>query len=261
MLNPNKLRLLVLRLVYEKQSGHIGGSFSLAEIISHLYNNFDLTNSGEKSDKLVLSKGHAVPIVYAALHELGLISDHEFSLFREINSPLQGHPDKLKLKQIHATTGSLGQGLSISIGHAIGMKVKGITKKCFCIIGDGEMQEGQIWESLMLAPKYNLDNLICIVDYNRSQNDDLTDNILSLEPLRTKIESFNWEFLSMDGHNTEEIEFIFNKVSNSTNNKPKFIQANTIKGKGVSFMAENPEWHAKAPTLEEYEQACKELSC
>ena len=166
-INPNKLRKHVLDMVYNKQSGHIGGCFSIAEVITYLYNNYDLIN--DSKDKLILSKGHAVPIIYAALYELGLLKTLEN--FREINSPLQGHPDKQRLKYMHATTGALGQGLSISIGHALSYKLQEKNNKVFCILGDGELQEGQIWEAFMLAPKYKLDNLVCFVDYNKAQND------------------------------------------------------------------------------------------
>ena len=140
-INPNKLRKHVLDMVYEKQSGHIGGSFSIAELTAYLYSNYDLLNSNK--DKLILSKGHAVPILYAALYELGVIDTLEN--FREINSPLQGHPDKIRLPYMHATTGALGQGLSIAIGHALACKTKNLSNSIFCILGDGELQEGQIW--------------------------------------------------------------------------------------------------------------------
>ena len=148
-----------------------------------MYSNFDLTSDKKYSPKLILSKGHAVPILYAVLFELGLITNEEISLFREINSPLQGHPDKNKLKFMHATTGSLGQGLSISIGHALGLKMNSSLNPCFCIVGDGEIQEGQIWEAFMLAPKFKLNNLIVFIDYNGSQNDGFVKNTLDLEPI------------------------------------------------------------------------------
>jgi transketolase len=144
---PNKLRQTVLTMVHGNGSGHIGGSFSIAEAVAYLYSNFNLIEGD--GDKLVLSKGHSIPIVYAALYELGLISDDDLKKFRQIDSPLQGHPHKLALPYIHASTGSLGQGLSIAIGHAMGMRMRGQTTKSFCIIGDGESQEGQIWEALM----------------------------------------------------------------------------------------------------------------
>lgn len=181
-INPNKLRKHVLDMVYEKQSGHIGGSFSMAEITAYLYNNYDLITPNK--DKFILSKGHAVPILYAALYELGHIDT--LDNFREVNSPLQGHPDKERLNLMHATTGALGQGLSIAIGHALACKTKNLDNKIFCVLGDGEVQEGQIWEALMLAPKYKLDNLVCFIDYNKSQNDGYVKDILDMGDLGEK---------------------------------------------------------------------------
>lgn len=259
MLNPNNLRKHVLKMVYEKQSGHIGGSFSLAELISVLYSNFDLTSGLDDSAKLVLSKGHAAPILYAALYELGFLTDIEMATFREVDSVLQGHPDKCRLKYMHATTGSLGQGLSISIGYALAMKMKKIEQPTFCILGDGEMQEGQIWEGLMLAPKFKLDNLICFVDCNGSQNDGLVDDILSLKPLDEKIKSFGWNVVIADGHNITELEQIIQKAFLTKDETPTCVILNTKKGYGVSFM-NNPEWHAKAPNKSEYEKAMEELN-
>lgn len=260
MINPNKLRKHVLRMVFEKKSGHIGGSFSLAELISYLYSNFDLVSDEKDSAKLILSKGHSVPIIYAVLYELGCIKEEEFSLFREINSPLQGHPDKLRLKFLHATTGSLGQGLSIAIGHALGLKINNSSKPIFCILGDGEIQEGQIWEGFMLAPKFKLNNLITFIDYNGAQSDDLVSKTLDLEPLKQKISSFNWNVISISGHNIDEIsESIKNNLHNNQQ-KPTCVILNTKKGYGVSFM-QKPEWHSKVPTEEEYKKAIEELNC
>ena len=166
-INPNVLRKKVIDMVVAKQSGHIGGAFSMAELTSVLYEDYDI---GGK-DKLILSKGHAVPIIYAVLHELGQISDDDLDLFREIDSPLQGHPDKLRLPLMDATTGSLGQGLSIAIGHSLGKNLRGEDGTVFCVLGDGELQEGQVWEGLMYYPKTQLKNLVCIVDWNKGQND------------------------------------------------------------------------------------------
>jgi transketolase len=250
--NPNKLRKHVLDMVYEKQSGHIGGSFSLAEVISYLYNNYNLITPNK--DKLILSKGHAVPILYAVLYELGHIDTLEN--FREVNSPLQGHPDKTRLDLMHATTGALGQGLSIAIGHALACKTKDLDNNIFCIIGDGEVQEGQIWEAFMLAPKYELDNLICFIDYNKAQNDGYVKDILDMGDLKEKIKSFGWDTHVIDGHDLEDIDHACTLQNN--HKKPVCIILDTIKGKGVSFM-EEPEWHAKAPNKEEYNNALKEL--
>lgn len=248
-IDPNKLRKHILDMVYNKQSGHIGGSFSICELISYLYSEYDIINK----DKLILSKGHAVPALYAVLFEMGYIEN--LNSFREVNSSLQGHPVKDKLKYMHATTGSLGQGLSISIGHALASKMKKIDNKIFCIIGDGEIQEGQLWEAFMFGKKYKLDNLICFIDYNKAQNDGYINDIMPLENLYDKIKSFGWDVMNINGHDINEI-----KMSLIEKNKdlPKCVILNTIKGKGVSFM-ENHEWHAKVPTEDEYNKAKKEL--
>jgi len=253
MLNPNQLRLKVLNMVYTKKSGHIGGSFSIAELISVLYSDYDVCGG---RDKLILSKGHAVPIIYAALHELGKISDEELNLFREIDSPLQGHPDKLKLPLMDATTGSLGQGLSIGIGHALAKKIKKESGKVFCILGDGEIQEGQNWEAIMYAPKENLTNLICIIDYNKGQSEGSPDETLPIyHNLTQKISSFGWDCKDIDGHDLSSIEA---SIKNTSNSKPTCIILNTLKGKGVSFI-ENEKWHSSIPNKEQYEKALEEL--
>lgn len=248
-IEPNKLRKHILDMVYTKQSGHIGGSFSICELISYLYSEYDLINR----DKLILSKGHAVPALYAALFEMGYLK--EIDSFREIDSSLQGHPVRERLNFMHATTGSLGQGLSISIGHALASKMKELNNKVFCIVGDGEIQEGQCWEAFMLASKYKLDNLVCFVDYNKAQNDGYIKDIMPLDILSDKIKSFGWNVLEIDGHNIDEIEKSLKSIKS---NIPNCIIMNTIKGKGVSFM-ENHEWHARVPTEKEYNQAKKEL--
>ena len=245
-------------MVYEKRSGHIGGSFSLAEVIAYLYSNFNLTSDEKNAAKLILSKGHAVPIIYAVLYELGLITDGDISLFREINSPLQGHPDKIRLKYLHATTGSLGQGLSIAIGHAIGLKLMYSSSPCFCIVGDGEMQEGQIWEAFMLAPKFKLNNLIVFVDDNGSQNDGFVKDTLDLEPITDKILAFNWNVISISGHDMDEIEVAVKNGLDKNQENPTCIVMKTQKGKGVSFL-QDPVWHAKVPNEEEYKKALEEL--
>ena len=260
MINPNKLRKHVLRMIYEKKSGHIGGSFSLAELISFLYSNFNLISNEKDSPKLILSKGHTVPIIYAVLYELGCISEDDLSLFREIDSPLQGHPDKLRLPLLDATTGSLGQGLSIAIGHSIGKNLRKEDGTVFCVLGDGELQEGQVWEALMYYPKTKLTNLICIIDWNKGQSDSFVSNTLDLEPLKEKIISFNWNVVSISGHNLDEIESSVIDNLHNLQEKPTCVLLNTKKGKGVSFM-QSPEWHAKVPNEEEYQKALEELNC
>ena len=253
-INPNVLRKKVIDMVVAKQSGHIGGAFSMAELTSVLYEDFDI---GGK-DKLILSKGHAVPIIYAVLHELGQITDEELNLFREIDSPLQGHPDKLRLPLMDATTGSLGQGLSIAIGHSLGKKLRNEEGTVFCILGDGELQEGQIWESLMYYPKTELKNLICIVDWNKGQNDGYSkDFSIMYDNLKERINSFGWDTKVIDGHDSQLIREEL-QIKTDYFEKPLCLILDTIKGKGVSFM-EDPSWHCKVPTEEEYEIAMKEL--
>ena len=240
-------------MVVAKQSGHIGGAFSMAELTSVLYEDYDI---GGK-DKLILSKGHAVPIIYAVLHELGQISDDDLDLFREIDSPLQGHPDKLRLPLMDATTGSLGQGLSIAIGHSLGKNLRGEDGTVFCVLGDGELQEGQVWEGLMYYPKTQLKNLVCIVDWNKGQNDGYTkDFSVMYDNLKERISSFGWDTRLVNGHDMDAIKTTL--TLNEYDGKPLCIILDTIKGKGVSFM-EDPAWHCKVPTEEEYEIAMKEL--
>jgi len=251
-INPNILRKKVIDMVVAKQSGHIGGAFSMAELTSVLYEDYEI---GGK-DKLILSKGHAVPIIYAVLHETGQISDEDLDLFREIDSPLQGHPDKLRLPLMDATTGSLGQGLSIAIGHSLGKKLKNEDGTIFCVLGDGELQEGQVWEALMHYPKTKMNNMICIIDWNKGQNDGYTkDFSIMYDNLEERVSSFGWTTKVIDGHDMSAIRKSFEEVEVD---KPLCVILDTIKGKGVSFM-EHPSWHCKVPTEEEYEIAMKEL--
>ncbi len=251
-INPNILRKKVIDMVVAKQSGHIGGAFSMAELTSVLYEDYEI---GGK-DKLILSKGHAVPIIYAVLHETGQISDEDLDLFREIDSPLQGHPDKLRLPLMDATTGSLGQGLSIAIGHSLGKKLKNEDGTIFCVLGDGELQEGQVWEALMHYPKTKMNNMICIIDWNKGQNDGYTkDFSIMYDNLEERVSSFGWTTKVIDGHDMGAIRKSFEEVEVD---KPLCVILDTVKGKGVSFM-EHPSWHCKVPTEEEYEIAMKEL--
>ena len=254
-INPNILRKKVMDMVVAKQSGHIGGAFSMAELTAVLYEDYDI---GGK-DKLILSKGHAVPILYAVLHELGKITDEELDLFREIDSPLQGHPDKLRLPLMDATTGSLGQGLSIAIGHSLGKNLKNEDGKVFCVLGDGELQEGQVWEALMYYPKTSLNNMICIVDWNKGQNDGYSkDFSIMYDNLQERITSFGWDTRLVNGHDMREIRDVIGQYYLLQPEKPLCIILDTIKGKGVSFM-EDPAWHCKVPTEEEYKITMKEL--
>ena len=240
-------------MIFEKKSGHIGGSFSIAELVAFLYNEFDLFNC----NKIILSKGHAVPIIYAALLEKEIISNEEINTFREINSRLQGHPVHWLLPELYATTGSLGQGLSIAVGHALSKKIKNEDGFVFCILGDGEMQEGQIYEALMFISKIKLNNLIIFLDSNGAQNDDYTENIMPLN-IQELINSFDIDYYEIiDGNNYDN--YLKIKFDLTNGHKPKFINLNTIKGKGVSFM-EGSEWHSKIPNQTEFDLAMEELN-
>lgn len=238
-------------MIYNAQSGHIGGSFSIAETIAYLFNNYKFVND-KQHDILILSKGHAAPILYAALYLDNKIDENELKTFREINSRLEGHPVKNKIPEVFATTGSLGQGLSIAVGHAIAKKMLNLSGKVFCIIGDGELQEGQIWETLVFLNSYPLDNLYILLDNNGAQNDGLTKQFKNLNYI---LREFNFEWSELNGNDIKELEYI----TNMNNNKTKFITLQTIKGYGVSFM-QTPEWHGKIPNKDEYERAMNELS-
>lgn len=252
-ISPNLLRRKVLEMVYNKKSGHIGGSFSLAELVAVLYADYDIGGL----DKLILSKGHAVPILYAALNVLGKISDEELNTFREINSRLQGHPDKVRMSLMDATTGSLGQGLSIAIGHALGKSLKSEGGVVFCVLGDGELQEGQVWEALSYFPKTKLTNLVCVVDWNKAQSDGFCKDFnLMYENLQERMRSFGWDCRVVDGHNMEKIR---TQICWRTA-QPLCLVLDTVKGKGVSFMENDPSWHSRVPTNDEYQRATKELS-
>jgi len=260
----NELRVLTLKAIYNAQSGHIGGSFSCAEIITVLYFYKLKINPKdplwEDRDRFILSKGHAAPMLYSALAKRGFFSEEELvNSLRKIGSRFQGHPDMRKTPGVEMTTGSLGQGLSVAIGIALGAKY--IDKKSFrvyTLLGDGELNEGQVWEAFMSASKYKLDNLACICDRNRVQLDGYTEEIMPLEPLRLKIEAFGWEVLEIDGHNIEAIIRALD-YGETVKNKPTCIIAYTVKGKGVSFMEDTHKWHGRPPNRDEYEEALKEL--
>ena len=243
-------------MVYEAKSGHIGGSFSLAELFAYLYSEYNLTDPNNKDgDILILSKGHAAPIIYATLNQIGVLTDDDIKTFRQIDSKLQGHPHCIDIPEVHASTGSLGQGLSIAIGRALAKKKLNNKGRVFCIIGDGEMQEGQVWEALLFLGNQEDLNITIILDDNKYQNDNTTDSTLSLGKIKNKIESFNIKYHIADGQSVEKISSVFR----STNNQISFIHLETIKGAGVEFM-NGGEWHAKIPNKEEYEKALKELN-
>lgn len=258
-----ELRKSAITMIYEAQSGHPGGSLSAADIITALYfkeMNIDPTNpKWEDRDRFVLSKGHVCPILYAALGKLGYFPKEYLHKLRQEGSILQGHPDMKKCPGIDISTGSLGQGLSCAVGMAIASKRDNRDYRVFAMVGDGECDEGQIWEAVMAGYKYKLDNLIVFVDNNKLQLDGTCDEIMPNIDLGKRFEAFGYEVFYIDGHNMEEIVATLDKIRASHNNLPKAIIADTIKGCGVSFMENQLGWHGVAPNDEEYKQAMEEL--
>ena len=260
----NNIRMDILEEVYNAKSGHIGGAFSIADILTVLY--FNEMNIDAKipdspdRDRLVLSKGHASAALYAALAEKGYIDKEELKTFRNIDSNLQGHPDMKKVPGVDMTTGSLGQGLSVANGMAILSKLDSRGYRVYCILGDGELQEGQVWEASMTAEKYQLDNLCVIVDANELQLTDSTMNVkgINYNDIEQKFRAFGFQTVLIDGHNIESIIRALT-IAEMTKGKPTVIICKTIKGKGVSFMENQIDWHGKAPNDEEYEMAVNEL--
>lgn len=258
----NKIRQDVIKAVYNAKSGHPGGSLSIAEILAVLY--FNQMNIDEKNprakerDRLVLSKGHTSPALYSALALRGFFDEEELINFRKIDSNLQGHPDMWKIPGVDASTGSLGQGLSIANGMALGSKLNQEGIRVYCICGDGEIEEGQIWEAAMTSAHYKLDNLCLIIDNNNLQIDGKVSNVMNIYPIDEKFKSFGFETINVDGHNIQELISAFEQAK-KIKGKPTVIIANTIKGKGVSFMENEAEWHGKPPNDEQYKQAMLEL--
>lgn len=257
-----KVRQGIIKSVYNAKSGHPGGSLSIADILTVLYFNqmhVDPQNPNAKErDRLVLSKGHTAPALYSVLALRGYFDLEEVTTLRKIDSRLQGHPDMKKIPGVDATTGSLGQGLSIANGMAIASKLNSEGVRVYCICGDGEIEEGQIWEAAMSSSHYKLDNLCLIVDNNNLQIDGRVDEVMNIYPIDKKFKEFGFEVINVDGHNIEELIRAFDSAK-KIKGKPTAIIANTIKGKGVSFMENVAGWHGKAPNYEEYALAMKEL--
>lgn len=258
-----RLRIEIVKMIGAAGSGHPGGSLSEVELLSALYFRVlrhDPTRpTWEDRDRFILSKGHGVPALYAVLAEAGYIDPKLLPTLRKLNSPLQGHPDKRMLPILEASTGSLGQGISIAIGMALAAKMDKKDWRTFVMVGDGEMQEGQNWEAAMFAPYHKLNNLTLIIDYNRQQLDDWTAKILDLEPLAEKLKAFNWNVIEVDGHDFSQVIPALEKARANTTERPTAIVSHTVKGKGVSFMENNIKWHGVAPKPEEVEAALKEL--
>ena len=256
------IRKGIIDAVYSNKSGHPGGSLSIADIITVLY--FNQMNIDEKNpkweerDRLVLSKGHCAPALYSALANRGFFDLEDLKTFRNIESNLQGHPDMNKVPGVDMTSGSLGQGLSAANGMAIAGKMDNKDYRVYCILGDGEIEEGQVWEASMTSSKYKLDNLCVIVDNNNLQIDGKIEEVMSSYPIDEKFKNFGFQVINIDGHNIKEIIDAFD-VAKNVKGKPTCIIAKTVKGKGVSFMENKVEWHGKAPSEEEYKIAMEEL--
>jgi len=260
-------RVQIIRMLTHAGSGHPGGSLSVIDLLvaiafGRLRHDPRRPDRADR-DRIVLSKGHAVPALYTVMARAGYFPEEQLITLRKLGSPLQGHPDRVALPGIEAATGSLGQGLSIACGLALGLKLDGSPARVYCILGDGEVQEGQVWEAAMSAPKlgqpdHPLDNLTVIVDYNKIQLDDFTAKILDLEPLVAKWQGFGWPVLEIDGHDLAQIDKALDQAE-ATRGRPTLIVAHTVKGKGVSFMENNPEWHGKSPKPAEAVAAIREI--
>lgn len=257
-----QVRRNILEMVTAAKSGHPGGSLSAVEIMTTLFidtMNIDINNpQKEDRDRFVLSKGHATPVLYGVLAEKGFFPREEIKNFRKINSILQGHPDMKNIPGVDMSSGSLGQGLSVANGMALASKLDNKSNYIYALLGDGEVQEGQIWEAAMSAAHYKLDNVIAFLDFNGLQIDGDLDDVMAVNPLDEKWKAFNWHVQVIDGHNFEEIFAAIESAKNEKG-KPSIIIAKTIKGKGVSFMENKAEWHGSAPSQQQLEQALEEL--
>ena len=260
-------RVQIIRMLTHAGSGHPGGSLSVIDILTTLL--FARMRYDPKRpdwpdrDRVVLSKGHAVPALYSVMARAGYFPESQLITLRKLGSPLQGHPDRVMLPGIEAATGSLGQGLSMAMGMALGLRLDGRPSRVYCVLGDGEIQEGQVWEAAMEAPKlgqpdHPLDNLCVILDYNKIQLDDFVKKVLDLEPVLEKWKGFGWPVLEIDGHDFAQIAKALDQAE-AIKGRPTFIVAHTVKGKAVSFMENDPEWHGKAPKPQEGIRAIREI--
>jgi transketolase len=252
----------ILTMLHKAGSGHPGGSLSAIDIIVALFFHemkMDPKNPyWEDRDRFILSKGHGVPALYATLAKKGAIPREELWTLRQINSRIQGHPDRVLLPFVEASTGSLGQGISIAQGIAMGLKLQKKEARVFCMMGDGETQEGQVWEAALSCPKFKLNNLIAILDNNNGQIDGHVDEVMDLHPIADKWRAFKWNVIEINGHDFDQILGALEKAKAETE-KPTLIWAKTVKGKGVSFMENNIGWHGMAPNKEQLEKALAEV--
>lgn len=258
-----RMRRTSIEMITEAKSGHPGGSLSIAEILVTLY--FDVMRHDpanpkwQDRDRFILSKGHCCPILYAIMAECGYCPEDQLNRLRKLGSMYQGHPDVRFFPALEASTGSLGQGLSLGLGMALAAKLDKSPSRAYVVLGDGEIQEGQIWEAAMFGSFHKVDNVVTIVDYNKIQLDGFVKDILDLEPLADKWKSFGWHTIELDGHNIPALQKAFAEAE-ATKGRPTCIIANTIKGKGVSYMENNPKFHGAAPSADEFKQAMLELA-
>ena len=259
----HELRMLVVKTVHHAANGHIGGSLSEVDILSALFfriMNIDPDDANKSDrDRFILSKGHCTPGYYSTLARRGFFPVEELGHFDELGSRLQGHPDMHKTPGVDISSGSLGQGLSCGIGMALGNKADGIGFTTFVLMGDGELQEGQVWEAVLYAGAHRLPQLVAIVDCNGVQLSARTNDIMALEPLEAKWEAFGWTVLTCDGHDMTDLVKTLERAKNASTDGPVAVIAHTVKGKGVSFMEGKHEWHGKAPNDEEFRAAMAEL--
>jgi transketolase len=257
-----RVRIDIIEMVYRANSGHIGGSLGAVEILVALYHaamRHDPQNPGwADRDRFILSKGHCTPVYYAVLADCGYFPRSDLASFRRPGSHLQGHPYQPKTPGVDASTGTLGLGISTGIGMALAAKLRGQAHRVFILCGDGESQEGQVWEAAMFANKYHLDNVIAFTDRNYLQTDGNSEQVMPLEPLRDKWEAFGWRVDEIDGHHFPSILGAIGRAK-ATPGRPAMILARTVKGKGVSFMENDNHWHGAPPSREQYERAMEEL--
>ena len=258
-----RVRRSIIEMITAAKSGHPGGSLSAVELLVGLY--FDQMKHDPKNpkwtdrDRFILGKGHAAPVLYAVMAEAGYVPKDQLNTLRKMGSIYQGHPDVRFIPALEASTGSLGEGLSVGLGMAFAARLNGSPSRTYVMLGDGEIQEGQIWEAAMFGSFHKLDNIVVLLDYNKIQLDGWVKDIMDLEPIGDKWRAFGWHTITIDGHNPAEVRSAYIEAA-ATKNKPTVVIAHTVKGKGVSFMENNPKFHGTAPNPEEFQKAMAELA-
>ncbi len=262
----SELRTWIIEMLAQAKSGHPGGSLSAIDLLTVLFfkemKGLDPSHPFQERDHFILSKGHAAPALYSVLAKKGFIPYEELKTLRQIGSRLQGHPDRVRLPIVEASTGSLGQGLSVAQGMALGLKMDKKSSRVYCLLGDGEIQEGQIWEAAMSAPQFKLSNLCVILDSNDAQIDGRVSEVMPIEPIIDKWKAFGWNTFEINGHDIHQITQTFEearRLETHPSQKPVFILARTVKGKGVSFMENQIGWHGVAPNTEQARKAIEEI--